>query len=217
MVTAMYWKNKVVMLITLLLLLFHNNLRGQENKGVIIKGGLGNNISSALFFRDGNNFNRPSSGFMQMEVGYITYNKGIPKFYFALNLQQINYYPNDKEKLNLGLIGLKLGRWNQAKLDNSSVYISLVKGVSFNSFIQTTSSNSGDSIIYAGGPGKNLNLGGFISLPILFSNNKFDVGISPEIAMIGFQFIGRQSSPYYIQNNYHFQSSIEFILKFKFH
>jgi hypothetical protein len=207
--------NKNFLQLSILTFISLSNLFGQQKSSFILKGGLGQNISLTQFFANSSGFNYPTSGYVSIELGVLTKSTHSSQLYFGLELEQLNYYPSEREKLNLGSVGLKAGKTHSFDLNNPSFAILFIRGLSLNSFIATTSSRYGDSIIYQGGPLKNLNLGGFLGCQFLFVKRKMDVGISPELNLKGFKLIGSSDSPGYVKSNYRFQASLNFILRYR--
>jgi len=179
----------------------------------------GNNISTQHFFTNETFLNIPGTSFITVGLSTNLLPKGSKSLFIGIEMQAINYYPTLNEKSNLGFVSLLVGKTNRFDL-SQQLYLKQTNGLSFNSLIDETSSNL-NTTTYSGNPFKNINIGAFSNLQVLFAgekrkNRNVDYGLGIDFACKGAQIFKDRTYPYYLANNYFIQYGLNFNMNYNF-
>ncbi|MEJ7682272.1 MAG: hypothetical protein WKG06_31365 [Segetibacter sp.] len=184
-----------------------------------LKIGAGNNISAQHFFTTETSLNIPSTSFVNVGLTTNLLQRNSNSLFIGVEMQAVNYYPTINEKTNLGFVSLLVGKTKRFDL-SGQIYLKQTNGLSLNSLIDATSSNINNNA-YSGNPFKNMNLGAFSNLQVLFAgekrkNRNINYGIGIDIACKGFQIFKDRTYPSYLTKNYFIQYGLNFNMNYNF-
>lgn len=181
--------------------------------------GAGNNVSMQNFFSNETSLNIPGSAFVNVGLATNLLERNNRSLFAGLEMQALNYYPSINEKANLGFVSLLLGKSKRFDI-SQQFYFKQTNGLSLNSLIEVTSSKIINST-YSGHPFKNLNVGWFSNLQVLFAGEKrkirnIDYGLGIEFAFKGFQLFKDESYPAYLIQDYFIQYGLSLNVNYNF-
>lgn len=186
---------------------------------ISLRIGAGNNISTQHFFTNESSLNIPASSFVNVGISTNLLHRNSRSLFIGLEMQGVDYYPLINEKANLGYVTLLVGKTKKFYLSDQ-IYLKQTNGLSLNSLIDVTSSNI-NYYTYSGNPFKNLNIGAFSNLQVLFpgekrKNRNMDCGIGIDIGFKGVQIFKDSDYPSYLTNNYFIQYGLNFNMNYNF-
>ena len=183
-----------------------------------LRVGAGNNISMKHFSQDETVFNFPGSSFVNLQLSTNLIQRNNKSLFIGLEMQALNYYPTVTEKADLTYVSLLAGRTMRVDV-NQALYLKYTGGLSLGTLVDVTSSVSGYGS-YSGGPAKNINLGAFNNLQVLFTgvkkDNRFDFGLGFDVALNGVPVYSTQSYPSYLKQNGFIQYGLNFVVNYNF-
>lgn len=183
-----------------------------------LRVGAGNSISMKHFSQEETSLNIPSSSFIKVGLFTDLVQRNNRSLFLGLEMQALNYYPALSEKTNLAFASLLVGRTRRFDIAQE-LYLKYTGGLSLGTLVDVSSSVSGyDS--YSGGPLKNLNVGFFNTLQVLFAgekkNRNFDYGLGFDFGLNDVPVYSNKSYPPYLKNNGFIQYGINLNMNYNF-
>jgi hypothetical protein len=184
----------------------------QTFQNISFRVGAGNSISIKQFSHEETSFNIPASSFVEVQASTNLFEKNNTSLFLGLEMQVLNYYPAFNEKANLTYISLLAGRTSRIEV-TQGLQVKYTGGLSLGTLTDVSSSVSGyDS--YSGSPVKNLNVGLFNNLQVLFGTGKKDkwveYGLGFDVVVNGVPLYSNKSYPLYLKQNAFIQYGLSF-------
>lgn len=183
-----------------------------------LRVGAGNSISMKHFSKEDTSLNLPGSSFVNLQLSANLAMKDNKSIFLGLEMQKLNYYPTFNEKANLTYVSLLAGITTRADVTRA-FYVKYTGGLSLGSLVNVSSSVSGYNS-YSGSPAKNVNLGLFNTLQVLFSaaekNRRVDYGLGFDVAVNGVPVFTNKSYPLYLKQNAFIQYGLSFNVNYNF-
>jgi len=186
---------------------------------IALRVGAGNSISMKHFSQEETALNIPSSSFISIGLSTNILMRNNKSLFVGLEAQALNYYPTINEKTDLSYLSLLLGTTSRFDVAQR-VCLKYTGGVSLSTLADVTSSVSGYHA-YSGGPWKNVNLGLFNHLQILFSGEKakdrnVEYGFGFDFGVNGVAVYKNASYPSYLRHNGFLQYGINLNMNYNF-
>lgn len=183
---------------------------------LLVRVGAGNSISLKHFSQEETSFNIPGSSFVNLQLATNLIEKNNKSLFIGLEMQALNYYPTTTEKASLTYVSVLVGRTMRVDV-NQGLYLKYTGGLSLGTLADVASSVSGYGS-YSGGPAKNINLGAFNNLQVLFTgakkNNRLDFGLGFDVVINGVPVYSSRSYPSYLKNNGFIQYGLGFVVNY---
>lgn len=183
-----------------------------------VRVGAGNSISLKHFSKEDTSLNFPGSSFVNLQLSTNLRLKDNKSLLLGLEMQKLNYYSTVIEKANLTYVSLLAGITTRVDVTDE-FYLKYTGGLSLGSLMKVSSSVSGYNS-YSGSPVKNINLGLFNNLQVLFAGDKkskrVDYGLGFDVAVNGVPVYHNKSYPSYLKQNVFIQYGLSFLINYNF-
>lgn len=192
--------------------------QGKGFENLSLKLGAGNSVSVKQFSDDRTTFNFPSSSFVNVQLSGNMLQTRKASLLLGLEMQDLSYYPTVREKVNLTSISLLAGRTSSVHV-TQKLHVKYTGGLSLGTVTGVSSSVSGYGS-YSGGPAKNMNLGIFNDLQVLFGKDakdrRIEYGLGFDVVINNLQIYSNKAYPLYLKHNVFIQYGLSFILNYNF-
>lgn len=180
--------------------------------------GAGSSISIKHFSKEETSLNIPNSSFVNVQIATNLIQRNNTSLFLGLEMQTLNYYPTFNEKATLHFASLLVGRTSRVDV-TQELQLKFTGGLSLGTLVDVSSSVSGYNS-YSGGPAKNVNVGLFNNLQVLFTGEKkdkrFDYGLGFDVVINGVPVYSNKSYPLYLKQNAFIQYGLSFNINYNF-
>ena len=162
--------------------------------------------------------NIPNSSFVNLQIATNLIHRNNTSMFLGLETQTLNYYPTFNEKATLNFASLLVGRTSRVDV-NKELQVKFTGGLLLGTLVDVSSSVSGYNS-YSGGPAKNVNVGLFNNLQVLFTgekkDKKFDYGLGFDVVINGVPVYSNKPYPSYLKQNAFIQYGLSFNINYNF-
>lgn len=185
---------------------------------VSFRFGAGSSISIKHFSKEETVLNIPGSSFVEVQLSTNLIQRNNTSLFLGLEMQTLNYYPTYNEKADLTYVSLLVGRTSRIDV-TQGLQVKYTGGLSLGTLAGVSSSVTGYGS-YSGSPAKNMNLGLFNNLQVLFAGAKkdkrFDYGLGFDVAFNGVPLYSNRTYPSYLKKDGFIQYGLSFIINYNF-
>lgn len=192
--------------------------QGKAPHNLSFRVGAGSSISIKHFSKEETSLNIPNSAFVNVQIATNLIQKNNTSLFLGLEMQTLNYYPTFNEKATLHFASLLFGRTSKVDV-TPALQLKFTGGLSLGTLTNVSSSLFGDHS-YSGSPAKNMNVGLFNNLQVLFTREKkdkrLDYGLGFDVVINGVAVYSNKSYPSYLKKNAFIQYGLSFNINYNF-